>query len=336
MDRLKVGRRLITFAWGVEVLAAIVGLMIAVLVILTTAEEISRAGLSMGPSSYLDMFLGGLPFVVVAMVELTKIPLATACFITTSAPWRMAFGFGLLLLSIITFETILNGFERNFTARTSVISHAKKLLQLTDDQIRQVGAEIADLSSTTDDQLRANLQADLEQIEREKNAALGDVDKQRDEALRQYGGEEARTKQEQIGRIDEDIRQIEARQTAELTRINDRYGIEIQRTDTSVIDRRKILTTEIDRLEKGLESSRQAEQAELNRVKDSADPTGEVRELERIEKDFQQRTTQARDAIDTQRKSIQDQLTATNQLIAAKESDRERQLQAASFFSQIK
>ena len=89
----RIGRRLIYFAWGVEIIAASIGLMIAAFVILATRENIVASGIEISAAAgYMNMFLGGLPFIVVAMVELTKIPLATACYITASrvSPARSA------------------------------------------------------------------------------------------------------------------------------------------------------------------------------------------------------------------------------------------------------
>src|SRR5262245_8164591 len=109
INREAVGLRLTRFAWGVEILAAVIGLIIAALIVLDAAQKIEATS-ERGPN-YLDIFLGGLPFVVVAMVELTKIPLATACYTAASRLAKTVFAAALVVLSIITFETILNGFE---------------------------------------------------------------------------------------------------------------------------------------------------------------------------------------------------------------------------------
>ena len=78
--RQKVGRRLISFAWAVEVLAASVGLLIAALTAFQIHQEIIAEEGVLPPSAITNIALGALPFVMVAVVELTKIPLATAFY----------------------------------------------------------------------------------------------------------------------------------------------------------------------------------------------------------------------------------------------------------------
>ena len=106
INREAIGRRLTRFAWGVEIVAASIGLTIALLVILATRRTLEQSGAEIFATVYMDMFLGGLPFIVVAMVELTKIPLATACYTAVNRAWKTAFGVALIVLSIITFEGI--------------------------------------------------------------------------------------------------------------------------------------------------------------------------------------------------------------------------------------
>jgi len=55
-----------------------------------------------------------LPFVLVAVVEAAKIPVATALMYAKHFLVRVLFFIGLVLLSTITFENHLNGFERTF------------------------------------------------------------------------------------------------------------------------------------------------------------------------------------------------------------------------------
>ena len=51
-------------------------------------------------------------FMIVAVVELTKIPLATAVYYSVRTFWRVTFLIALILVNISTFETIVTGFER--------------------------------------------------------------------------------------------------------------------------------------------------------------------------------------------------------------------------------
>ena len=53
----------------------------------------------------------GMIFIIVAVVELTKIPLATAVYYSVRLFWRIVFLIALILVNVSTFETIITGFE---------------------------------------------------------------------------------------------------------------------------------------------------------------------------------------------------------------------------------
>ncbi len=59
INRESIGRRLIYFAWGVEIVAASIGLIIAALIIVTARQKILDTGAEITASGYIDMFLGG-------------------------------------------------------------------------------------------------------------------------------------------------------------------------------------------------------------------------------------------------------------------------------------
>ena len=149
IDRRRIGRNLTKFAWAVEILAATISVIIAILVAGTALSENYDAAQSNKYSHVMNAFLGALPFLVVAAVELTKIPLATACYLSSSLLWRIILVAGLLLLMFITFETILNGFERNFTERTYSIKQQKLDLAQLQGETRQLVTEIDTLAGPT-------------------------------------------------------------------------------------------------------------------------------------------------------------------------------------------
>ena len=75
-----------------------------------------------------------MPFLMVAIVEITKIPFVAATYKTSNTKWKFIFGSSLLFLAFITFESALNGFERNFHALIfSIDKHKKELVAVEDD-----------------------------------------------------------------------------------------------------------------------------------------------------------------------------------------------------------
>ncbi|TDP01221.1 hypothetical protein [Marinomonas balearica] len=141
------GVKLVRFAWVVEILAVSIGFMISLVVSFSAYTELNRnrgsESLSMG--DYSSIVVAALPFVLVAVVEAAKIPLATAMMYAKHFYWRILFFLGLTLLATITFETMLNGFERNFSNLNLTIDEQKNeslLIQAKIDDLETRKAEI--------------------------------------------------------------------------------------------------------------------------------------------------------------------------------------------------
>lgn len=333
INRESIGRRLIYFAWAVEIVAASIGLVMAALIILTTRQKILDTGAEITASGYMNIFLGGLPFIVVAMVELTKIPLATACYVVTNRAWKTAFAIVLIVLSVVTFETILNGFERNFTLRTYLLSIKKKEITNLEERIEKTKQDVENPSRVNDVQIRQAYLADSDQIEKEKQAALDDIEKERNEARIRYGGEEAKLKDEQRKTVEEDLRKLEERLTNETTTIDNRYAAAMERIDESVRDNQSRLSTQIEELEAELADSQRREQERLSKVRESGDTSALLaQEVARITEDFDQRIAGQVAQTEKLRRDLDDQITVQRADIKADESDMQNKLDKANIF----
>ena len=234
INRETIGRRLIYFAWGVEIIAASIGLAIAALIILATHQRIADSESELPALGYMEMFLGGLPFIVVAMVELTKIPLATACYTAVNRWWKTAFGVALIVLSIITFETILNGFERNFTQRTYVTSTIRKQVTKFDERIAKTEQDMNGLSHATEAEIRETYSADIKQMDNEKDREVSNIENQRNQARSRFGGEVVEVKRQQLQTVQEDLAKFTKRRTGETGKIDQRYELQLQRIDQTL------------------------------------------------------------------------------------------------------
>ena len=147
------GKFLLNMAWTVEILVAVIGVCIAIIVIIN-AQGIENVDELSGRSLRLnDITFGGI-FFIVAIVELTKIPLATAVYYSVRLYWKIIFLVGLLLVNVSTFETIVTGFERINRERTKIVdkkivkyhSINTQLEQLEDNtNIKQFDGEINEL-----------------------------------------------------------------------------------------------------------------------------------------------------------------------------------------------
>ena len=108
---------LLRMAWTVEIIVAIIGLFIGIIII-KNAQGSDTIGDVFTTAIRLNL---GLIFIIVAVVELTKIPLATAVYYSVRLSWKIVFLIGLLLVNISTFETIVTGFERINRERSKVV-----------------------------------------------------------------------------------------------------------------------------------------------------------------------------------------------------------------------
>jgi tetrahydromethanopterin S-methyltransferase subunit B len=136
----KVGKNLVKFAWTIEIIAVLIGFLISIIVSYSVFNEINRFGKAFTFGDYAAILVAGLPFLLVAVVEATKIPIATAMMYAKHRPWKYMLFFGVILLSLITFETMINGFERNFANLTFAIDERKSqslLLQHSIDNIEE-------------------------------------------------------------------------------------------------------------------------------------------------------------------------------------------------------
>ncbi|MES0171268.1 hypothetical protein [Mesorhizobium sp. M0006] len=161
-------------AWALEIVAAIIGL--------TTGVALSYRGfVANEAANSMDLVLASAPFFMIAIAELTKIPIATLLF-GASWIWKPLILAFLLVLAGITFETVLLGLERASTMREvqyANFANQTKALQQELDNLKVAAESLRN----SDDEAKAR--SDLEQLsgladtERDKlRARITEVDEQ--------------------------------------------------------------------------------------------------------------------------------------------------------------
>jgi hypothetical protein len=156
-DRLQVGKFLYRFAWVIEIFAIIIGLAIALMTMtssFTEMKQYSNNGLSFG--DYTSIFIAAVPFLMVAVVEATKIPFVEAYYKTTQLKWKILFGVSLLFIALITFESAINGFERNFNALMYGVDKYKKELVNVNEKIPPLKEQREKLSAWSSENIEKN------------------------------------------------------------------------------------------------------------------------------------------------------------------------------------
>lgn len=172
------GRKLFIAAWAVEIMAASLGLLIAGFVAFDAySQNPDQSG-----NGLLNAITGALPFALIAVIELTKIPLASGLYRVRNWGWKIFIAIALLALMFVTFETMFTGLERQMTNITARITDKKTEIQRFESQIsenqrqivqitdRDVAAETADINNQI-----ARAQADGEQKISQLNASHSTV-----------------------------------------------------------------------------------------------------------------------------------------------------------------
>lgn len=236
-------KKLLFAAWSIEIVAASIGLVIAALTAVATYEQIKGSGAVVGSSEYLNMFLGSLPFIMVAVVELMKIPLATAVYHSKSWLWKFIFSVSLAGLAIITFETAMNGFQRTINARTFTISQIREDLSAYQAEVDRYSAEIVVLndldSKGLDDQLETSRSAARQAIE----DAYEDEEKAVTDARARLGSPAQAFIQKEIEGLEERRRDLRRQRDLDETRIRETADTSLAALQTSsATDRENILS----------------------------------------------------------------------------------------------
>ena len=134
-EKLYWGKKLLYAAWVVEIIAAFIGLMIAWSMGIQTYEVYTADGQDFPIGKTFDLFLAALPFLMVASVELLKIPFSYLIYINTNKKVKRVFSVVLVLVTLITFETLSLGFERQYANMTTEVDIPRDKLAVIDNLI---------------------------------------------------------------------------------------------------------------------------------------------------------------------------------------------------------
>jgi hypothetical protein len=115
------------------------------------------------------ILIAGLPFLLIAVVELCKIPLVFTFMNVRSKYWRSIFLFFVLFLCLITFETMLNGFERNFSNLNRAVDNRNNEIINIDSQIALLEKRRSYAQKFTEDDLTIEVEQKNEFLDQELN-----------------------------------------------------------------------------------------------------------------------------------------------------------------------
>ena len=175
-SRNKTGKYLYIAAWIVEIVAVLTGLLIALSNPYLAYNELTEPELI----DKVLAFQGVLPLFAIAVVEATKIPLAQGFYMSRMLRWKILFMSALLLLIFVTFETMINGLETNFSFTTNRIIEeettiSEKTLAVDDlnNQIIGLDKEKAELKNLSERSISEIFQ---KSINDDNDARRGELD----------------------------------------------------------------------------------------------------------------------------------------------------------------
>lgn len=155
-------------AWTMEVVAAILGLATGLALAYQAYSESFGTQVSV---TAVDLVLASAPFFMVALAELTKIPVATLLF-SASWKWKPVLFIFLAALAVITFETVFLGLERAATQRQLAYERIVQQMQVL--EAKKFGLEEFISRAISSDEV-ANAQAQLDKLREQANAEFDRV-----------------------------------------------------------------------------------------------------------------------------------------------------------------
>ena len=165
LDKNKTSSWMMRFAWTLEVILCISGMLIAF-----TLSYIGVTGESqiLTLDTKLILLVGTLPLIGVALTELLKIPLVTGFMYAKSWMIKGVAGVALTAICILTFETMLTGQEQLVTLRAGEIEKQRQVVNRLEGEILLKDKTIASISKLTPAQIKkeanAGIQAQLTAI----------------------------------------------------------------------------------------------------------------------------------------------------------------------------
>ena len=155
--KLKESKHLMLFAWGLEITFCIIGL--------ASAYALSMQGLENSEHQSIfhpSVLVGFLALGAVAFVELLKIPTMKGILLAQSAFTKFFGVTFLLLVCVITFETMTTGLDQNINNREAKIDEARIIVNDIGENIAVVNNKINSIGSKSDSEIRDEIDSGLQ------------------------------------------------------------------------------------------------------------------------------------------------------------------------------
>lgn len=229
-DRVKKGHYLLIIAWIVEIIAVIIGFIIAYMNGQAVKEQLAN------PTD-IQIWMAMLPFIMIAVVEITKIPFAYAFYTAHNIFWKAIFLISLVFLMFITFETAINGFERNFANMKQVVEEKRHAINKYKGEIINKRNEINLLEKTSIETLTQEYRESISLLDNEINDIRANVSSHKSKIIR-----------DNILKYEKDIETIKKDSSKKIQKILDKHDKSFSRKNKNFDNQIKEYNKELQRL----------------------------------------------------------------------------------------
>ena len=254
--RQKNGNWLLFIAWCVEIAAAAIGFAIAGITVWQALEGRPMQDNSSDIALWGTALVGGPPFAMCGIVELCKIPIATLVYHSESLFWKLIFFAAMVLLSIVTFETMAAGMQQSYQLRTGgiqilaqKITQKKQALENLSNDLTAREAKKKDRASFTERRNEANRAASDRREE-----INSDKDKRDNSARETFGDSKSDSTRKSLDRLRVDRDREANRYAADLDALrieskekNEAINTSYQDRIDNIAEKRRIASTDLER-----------------------------------------------------------------------------------------
>jgi hypothetical protein len=224
----KASKKLYIGAWVIEIFAVLIGLGIALMTVYASMHSLnaSKNGV-LDIGDYTNIAIASIPFVMVAIVEFTKIPFSEAIFYAQSKIWKITFSICLLFISFITFESAMNGFERNFNALMFEIEKPSKLLVNVREKTDYLNDEYLKASQLTQQKIDDEYHEQYKILSGQKNDQLLILREQMDDLLARSETKFINSLKDKVNSNNKELEKLRNRRDKEIDALSKSYELSL-------------------------------------------------------------------------------------------------------------
>ncbi|MEJ6706758.1 MAG: hypothetical protein QNK49_03585 [Porticoccus sp.] len=253
VERESIGKVLFIFAWVIEIMAVLIGLAIAVgTLVAGFAEMEDSLGERINIGHYINIWIGVIPFVMVAAVEACKIPIVGAFYKTTSRKWQYTFGLVLIFVGIITFESAANGLERSFSVVMFGVDKPFEQRAINDKKIDNLTTQRNDLASLTVQKIDTDYDKNYNSAFSRSNEQKNEIQEQINLLRASVSTETVKQYRAELKQARDDRKELYEERRLELQRTNDAFQSQKTSLESQLKDKQRLAQVQLKRAEDNL------------------------------------------------------------------------------------